>query len=681
MMIELGITFIQDLAVVLVTAFIIGIIFSRFNQPVVLGYLITGALIGPYALKIVYNIEIVSLLAELGVILLMFSIGLEFNWKKLKRVGAVAAFAGIFGIILMIGIGNAVGRLLGWSYTDSIFLGGVLAVSSTAITIKVLTDLRHLRKSYAQLVLGILIVEDIAAVVLLTIFGSISMLTIFSIQNLLVILFKILLFFIITLTLGLTAIPRGMDWIKENVASQEVLMLTALGLCFALAIFSDYLGFSVALGAFMMGSIISESKYNREIERSTRPIKDMFATVFFVSIGMLLNPFILKDFIGVIIIVSLVTVVGKIFSRSLATYLMGYNGVKAMCVGMGLIQIGEFSFVIAKQGIDMGIISPFVYQVTVGVAILTTMLTPYSIRSAPRIAADIDRLTPLEVKHFFRYFSSWTVSIIKQLQSEGEVAQNFRKKLIDIGVNCLIIILILLTVLGVRSYISMLLPPWLNVEVLSFVLACILSLPSVYIILSRIRGLIDLYIEVLSKRYGLFDRSIIKNTIRNTVFIFLTFFLAINFLPLIMAEWTTYSLINVGTLFIAIGLCAYFFWKTVGKFHDSLDKMIRETILAEDTPTKSYESRRKEVIDIIAEGIKERRIIDQIEITEGSPVIGKTIIDINLRATTGATILSIDRQGQIIGNPKPSEQIRVGDVLVVIGSDEEREKAREMLET
>lgn len=660
------ITFIQDLAVVLIFAFIVSILFSKLNQPAIFGYLVAGCLIGPYALKFVSNVETVDLFAELSVIFLLFSIGLEFNIKKLRKVGGVALFTGILEMILITGIGNATGRSFGLSYMDSIFLGGILAISSTAIIAKILVDRGQINKEYAQIILGILIVEDIGAVILLTIFGSVVMFGSSSfIHEVLITILKIMVFFVIALVIGLKIIPKTIDRIGEKY-SHEILLITVLGLCFGLAAFSNYLGFSAALGAFIMGAIISESKptYRREIEKSMVPIRILFSTMFFISIGMLVNLFTIKAILPLIILISGLAIIVKIICCSLGTYLSGYSGITALYVGMGLIPRGEFSFIIAKLGIDSGLISPFLYQVTVVVAMITTLITPHAIGSAPSVASFLYKSAPMRIKELFNYSSYWINSVHKQLR--GEIALSFRTKLTDIAVNCLILIFILLALMSVNNYILTQSPGWL--KILSFVLAGIFTLPPIYFILRKINELIDLFIDILKRKYGIFSKLIIKKVIHNFIYITIVFLLSINIFPPLIAEVSTYGSVIAAILIAVIGLCGYFFWKTVNKFHSMLDVVIRETILARDITLEHEDT------DII-ESLERNKMVSKVKISEKSLFVGKTITDTRLRTLTGATILFIARRGKLI-DPIPTTQIEIGDVLILLGTEEARENAQ-----
>lgn len=659
------VTFIQDFAVVLVFAFIISILFSRLKQPVILGYLVAGSLIGPHALNLVGNIETVNLFAEFSIIFIIFYIGLEFNLKKLRRVGGVALFTGILEVLLIIGLGNAAGRVLGLPYVESIFLGGILAISSTAVITKVLSDLGYMRKDFAQIILGILIIEGVAAVVLLTIFGSIAMVSFSSlIYDSFLTVFKIILFFVIALVFGLRFIPRSLNQIGSKY-SRETLLITSLALCFALAAFSDYLGFSVALGAFIMGAIISETDYREQIERSVTPIRFLFSAMFFVSIGMLINLMEVTSILPLIIAVSALAIVLKIVCCSLGTYLSGYSGMTAMYVGMGLIPRGEFSFIIAKLGVDSGVISSSLYQVTIGMAIVTTLVVPFAVNSTPSFHFTLNKWTPTRIKNFLVHLSFWIESFHKQFH--GDTAIRFKKILGHIAVNCLTIILILIALLGANTYFLNQYPLWVKIS--SYVVAGVFALPSIYFIHKEINELIDLFITLLKGKYGVFSNLIIKKVVHNSIYVIIVFFLSINILPLLIAELSAYGNVVLAVLLIVLGVCGYFLWNTVNKFHGMLDVMVRETILSKEAP---------ENVDVI-ERAEKNNMVGEVKISDRSPFAGKTIVETDLRRVTGATILSIARGKKHIENPSPDTKIKTDDVLVLLGSKEAQENARKHL--
>jgi CPA2 family monovalent cation:H+ antiporter-2 len=574
-------------------------------------------------------------------------------------------------MLLIIGIGNAAGRILGLSSVDSIFLGGILAISSTAIIAKLLVDLGEINKEYAQIIMGILIVEDIGAVILLTVFGGIAMLEGSSFMHeVLITILKIVLFFVITLVIGLKFIPESINRIGARY-SHEILLITVLGLCFALAAFSDYLGFSVALGAFIMGAIISESKprFRRDIEKGMEPIRILFTTMFFVSIGMLVNLFVIKDILPLIISIALLAILVKILCCGIGTYLSGYSGLTALYVGMGLIPRGEFSFVIAKLGIDAGLISPFLYQAIIAVAMITTILAPRAIGSAPSLASLLYHAAPLRIKELFNYTSYWINSFHKQLRKETPF--NCRPQLTDIAVNSLIIIFILIAVMGVNNYLLKQSPAWL--KILSFIIAGIIMLPPSYLILKKINELIEIFIEILKTKYGILSKLILRKVIHNLMYITIVFLLSISIFPLLIAVVSPYGYIMAAILITVIGICGYFFWKTVNKFHGMLDVMIRETLLAHDITPEHCED-----IDII-ERLERNKMVSEVKIPDASAFVGKTIGGTRVRTLTGATILFIARGGHLV-DPEPTTRIERGDGLILLGSEEARENAEHYLQ-
>jgi len=661
---------IQDLAILLTFAFIISILFSRLNQPVIVGYIVAGSIIGPHALKFISNVETVNLFAELSIVFLIFSIGLEFNLKRLRKVGGVAIFTGVMEILLIIGIGNASGRLLGLSYVDSIFLGGILAISSTTVIAKLLTDRKQLNREFAQIILGILIIEDIAAIILLTVFGGVAAISLNTLLlDILIKVIEIILFFIVSLVIGLKVVPFIINTIGKQY-SHEILLITALGMCFSLSAYSRNLGFSEALGAFLMGAIISETNFSREIERSMVPIRVLFTTIFFVSVGMLVDFSIIKDILPIIFIISVLAVFLKLSISSIATYLSGYGALTSLYVGAGLIPRGEFSLIIAKLGTDTGILSPVLYQTTVAVALITTLLTSDILNSVPSIYNFFEGHTPRSIKEVLNYLVVWIDSLKKQFH--GEIAHKLKGKLIDISINVIIILLVILSLAGVNKYLLKDSPLWLIIW--SYIAAGVFMLPSIFIIHRRTNEVIDLFIEILEGNYGIFSRFLIKKVVRNMIYIVIVFILAVDFFPLIIAELPVYGYIPTAMLFVVIVLCGYFFWKTVSYFNSRLDLIIRETILSEHVSED-----REHITGDVIESIKRRKMVWEVRIPLNSPFSEKSVAESNIRGITGATILYIVRNGNLIENVLPETRLEGGDLLVILGSEEVKEKTLEYL--
>lgn len=680
--------FIKDFAIVLSFAFVITLIFSRIKQPVVFGYMFAGILIGPYALKLVTDLGVINLFADLGIILLMYTMGLKFNIKKLRKVGVPALVIGVFEIFLMLGIGNTLGKAFGWSYMESIFLGGVLAFSSTAVIIKILMDMNALKKEYSLLILGLLVVEDVGAIALLTILGSLSMVGADLLWDVTMILLRISVFFSIALVFGLKFIPPFINEVKRT-ATKEILLLTSLGLCFSLSAFSDYLGFSVALGAFMMGAIISESKFRKDVEDLTGPLRDVFASMFFISIGMLVDPFILKDFLVEIIVISVLAILGKLAVIGLGLYLAGYTGLTSMIVGLGMIPRGEFSFIIAKLGIDQGVVGQEFYLITVSVAMITTLVGPSSLASTAKFTGFIGDKTPIQVKSFFKFSSNWIHTISEQFKTDSKATAEFQKSVREIAINILIIVIIYYGVVVARYYtfetlaavggavferMGLAPPSWFKPGIFVMVPGFILSLPSLYVIIRNIRTLIDLSVGIASTKFKFLGSQLVENTIRNATYVITVLVFSVTLLPIIMTEAFGHGIIMDSSILVFIFFSVYFFWRTIAGFHSSLHEMIVATLLAkEEAPSKD--------VDFIIESLKVEREfnLEKLQIVPGSAVIGQSIAETKLKILTGVTIVAIERGSRTIRNPRPQELIRNGDALIIIGTEEERENAEKYL--
>lgn len=372
---------IKDLAIILLTAGIVTWIFNKIHQPLVLGYLVAGVIVGPFTppFSLINDIEGIKIWSELGVIFLMFALGLEFNFRRLKATGITPLITGPLEALFMLGAGYIVGKMMGFSDENSVFLGAILAISSTTVIIKALEELNLKNEKFAEVVFGILVIEDLVAILLLVALttwgdsGELSMATLGMAA------IKLLGIVALWIVVGLITIPRFLNRVGQK-ASDETLTVISLGLCLGLVITAASLHYSMALGAFVMGAIIAESNQVHRIEKLLSPIRDVFGAVFFVSIGMLLNP---KDVIAhwpTVVIVSVLTVGGKIFSTFVGAKLAGESTQTATRSGFALAQIGEFSFIIASLGIALGKMDSFLYSVAVSVAVITTFTTPYLIR-------------------------------------------------------------------------------------------------------------------------------------------------------------------------------------------------------------------------------------------------------------------------------------------------------------
>ncbi|MGR3886601.1 cation:proton antiporter [Pseudomonas sp. 1152_12] len=440
-----AISFIQDLAVIMLVAGVVTILFHRLKQPVVLGYIVAGFIIGPHTppFGLIHDEDTIKTLAELGVIFLMFCLGLEFSLRKLFKVGATAFIAAFLEIILMIWIGYEIGRWFDWNTMDSLFLGAILAISSTTIIVKALNDLKMKNQRFAQLIFGVLIVEDILGIGIIALLSSIAVSGTVSSGEVFSTVGKLSLFMIVALVIGILLVPRLLAYVAKF-ESNEMLLITVLGLCFGFCLLVVKLEYSMVLGAFLIGAIMAESRQLIKIEHLIEPVRDMFSAIFFVAIGLMIDPQILLQYAWPIAVITVAVVLGKMLSCGLGAFIAGNDGRTSLRVGMGLSQIGEFSFIIAALGMTLQVTSDFLYPVAVAVSAITTLLTPYLIRGADPLSLKIAALMPKRMSRVFGMYGEWLRSI--QPQGEGAMlASMIRKIILQVGVNLALVVAIFFT--------------------------------------------------------------------------------------------------------------------------------------------------------------------------------------------------------------------------------------------
>ena len=397
---------INDLALILVSAGIVTIIFKKLKQPLVLGYIVAGFLVSPHMpyTASVADTESIHLWADIGVMFLLFSLGLDFSFKKILKMGASPIISTITIIFCMSMLGLLVGQLFGWGKMDCIFLGGMLAMSSTTIIYKAFDDLGLRQQQFAGLVMSVLILEDILAIVMMVMLSAIASGNNPDSGQMLESIAKIGFFLILWLVVGIFAVPYFLRKVRSLV-NAEVLLVVSLGLCCAMAVFSTKVGFSSAFGAFIMGSILAETIEAERIEKLVEPVKNLFGAIFFVSVGMLVDPKILVDYALPIISLVLTILIGQSIFGSISFMLGGESLKAAMRCGFSMAQIGEFSFIIASLGLSLGVISDFLYPVVVAVSVITTFLTPYMIRLATPAYNSIEHRLPKKLIKLLNHLS------------------------------------------------------------------------------------------------------------------------------------------------------------------------------------------------------------------------------------------------------------------------------------
>jgi len=575
-----AIGFIQDLAVIMAIAGVVTVLFHRLRQPVVLGYIVAGVIIGPYTppFQLIHDEATIQTLGELGVVFLMFSLGLEFSLRKLFKVGATAFVAALSEIVLMIWIGYEIGRWFGWNPMDSLFLGAMLAISSTTIIVKALSELGMKGEGFAQLIFGILIVEDILAIAMLVLLSGIAQTGSVSAGVALVTLGQLMLFMTVSLVVGILIVPRALDYVARA-KSDEMLLVTVLGFCFGFSLLVVKLDYSIALGAFLIGAIMAESRSLRRIEHVIAPVRDMFSAIFFVTIGLLLDPTVLVQYAWPIAVITFAVVAGKIVSCGLGTFLAGKDGRTSMRVGMSVAQIGEFSFIIASLGLSLKVTSSFLYPIAVAVSALTTLFTPYLIRAADPITLRIARSMPAPVANTFGLYSQWLASLVPE--SGGPTIFSMTRRIVlQIAVNLALVAAIFLGASYSAPYATEYLSRWLQTDnaqrVVLWSAALLISMPFLVAVYRKLGSLALLLAElsVQPAKAGRFT-SAIRSTISGLIPIVAMFGVF-----LLVAALSGGILPPFG-LMIAVLVCAALLltvlWRWCVKIHASMQIALRET--------------------------------------------------------------------------------------------------------
>ncbi len=440
-----------ELAIILVTAGAISVLFSKLKLPVVVVYLAAGMILGPnlFEPSFVNDVDIINALADAGIVLLMFTLGLEFNLKRLRKVGLFAALAGTVEIVLMITLGYGLGTMLGWSPVQSIFLGAVMSISSTAVIIKVLSDADMMKKEFAEAIVGILIIEDIAAVIILTLASPLAAGDGISFSGIILQIAYIAIFMLILLILGLAVVPRLLDRFYPT-AAPETLLIVSLGLCFGMAIAAQYFGLSVAIGAFLMGIIISQSRVQERLVERIAPIKEMFMALFFISIGLLIDPWLIMDNLLVALAIAGAFIAGKLFSVSLGTFLSNKDARTSLMAGMGMLAMGEFSFVIAKTAFDLGAVDQLFYSSVIGAALVTMFFLPTSFRRAPRTIERLSGALPSSIRESLRRVDHLRTDMGVWMNAHADRRREVQRQIFWIVID--VIIIFLLQVMAVTFY-------------------------------------------------------------------------------------------------------------------------------------------------------------------------------------------------------------------------------------
>ncbi|WP_426699776.1 cation:proton antiporter [Rhodanobacter sp. Col0626] len=434
---EIG--FIKDLAVVMLIAGATTILFQRMRQPVLLGYILAGVLIGPHTPgTLVADPRAIDDISNLGVVLLMFTLGLEFSVRKLREVGVGVLAVAVGEVGLMLWLGFSIGQLFGWTGMDALFLGAAVSLSSTMVATRTLAENGQRYQPFAQLVVGLLVAEDMLTIVMLTLLTAVAIGGSVQAETALTLIGHLGLFVVVGMVLGLLLLPRLVDYVA-GFGRDETLLVSVLGICFGASLLAAWMGFSVALGAFLAGAVVAEARSVGRVLHLVEPLRDMFAALFFVAIGLKIDPAMLLQYALPALAIAAVVIAGKTLACSLGIFVVGHDARTSLRSGLGMAQIGEFSFVIATLGLSLGVISDFIYPITVAVSVLCMAASPYLNRSADGLATGLRRVTPRSMRVLATSYSGWLENL-KPVNENAALAAIFRRLLWHIGINVLLVV-------------------------------------------------------------------------------------------------------------------------------------------------------------------------------------------------------------------------------------------------
>ncbi len=684
--------FLITFALVLCTAAVTTVVFERLRQPVVLGYLLAGLLIGPHVtfVPVVADHGTTETLAELGVILLLFAIGLEFSVRRLARVGGQVAVTAIIDVSVMAWLGLVAARMLGFTPREALFTAAITAISSTTIIAKTFEDTRVGRR-LRELVFGVLIVEDLFAVLFLAGLATLGS-TGGEASPMWMTVGRLVMLLAIWLAAGLMVIPRLMRFVA-SLGRRETTLVASLGLCFAFALLAQELGYSVALGAFIAGSLIAESGKAHLVMQLVRPVRDVFAAVFFVAVGMLIDPALIVEHWVSVVVLTGVVMFGKILSVSTGAFLAGQGTQTSLRAGMSMAQIGEFSFIIASLGLALGVVGDFLYPVAVAVSAITTLTTPYLVRVAEPFAGWVDRRLPKPLQTYSSLYATW-VEEMTRAHKEGSNARRVRQLvrwlLLDAAVLVAIIIGLSLVWPELRQLtVTQFGVPADVARIATWALAFVVGAPFVFGIFRVARGLAIQLARMALPQQGRLDLAAApRRALVVTLEIGVVLLVGV---PLVVITQPFLPPLRGAAVLLAVlvllGVAA---WRSatnlqghVAAGSEVLLSALRSRLPPEQATaehgagaTAEHDADRFATATHLLPGMgaPQRFVVE-----EGHFGAHKTLAELALRGHTGATVLVITRGDQGIPAPSKAERLLPGDQLVLVGTRAATEAARRLL--
>ena len=649
-------TLISDLALILVVAGVTTLLFKWLKQPVVLGYIVAGFLVGPHFsfFPTVSDLANINVWSEIGIIVLLFSLGLEFSFRKLVNVGGSAVITAAVIVVGMMLLGYAAGRILHFTYLDSVFLGGMLSMSSTTIIIKAFTDLNMRKQKFTSIVFGVLIVEDMFAVLMMVLLSSIAVNNELEGSELIYSILKLAFFLITWFLVGIFVIPTFLKKARRFLNS-ETLLVVSMGLCLGMVVLASYAGFSSALGAFVMGSILAGTNEAEKIEKVVQPVKDLFGAVFFISVGMLVDPVILTQYALPIVLLSLVVICGQILFGTTGMLISGQPLNVAVKSGFSLSQIGEFAFIIATLGMTLKVIDGFLYPIVVAVSVITTFTTPYFIKMADPASKWIENHLPERLSFLIDRYSANASTV----QVENPWKKVFGVYLGKIALYSTILIGIL--ILSLSWFIPMIedVVPDSWGTTLGVVITLAVMSPFLWGLAMK---------RINSRKLMSIKENKSANFVPLFLMVILRFLIGLAFVVYFLSKvysQRTGVLLGV-VLFVLITLF--------------LSKRLQRQILSLESRFMDNLNER----ELRRTGKKNNLVhnmhLAHMEVYGSCEFIGKRLADANIHRNYGVNIVSIKRGNKRINIPKGDSRIFPGDLISVIGTDEQIQRFLEAVE-
>ena len=656
---------IEDLALILIVAAVTTLLFRRIKQPLVLGYIIAGFLVGPHLsiTPTVVDTTNVKTLAEIGVIFLLFSLGLEFSFKKLMRVGGSASITAFVEIIFICTTGYYVGQWMGWSVMDSLFLGGMLASSSTTIIIKAFDELGVKTKQYARVVFGVLVVEDIVVILLMVLLSTLAVAKEFEGTEMLFTVGKLLFFLLLWFIAGIFLLPSLLKKAK-NLLDEETLLILSIGLCLGMVVIATQVGFSAELGAFIMGSILAETTKAEKVEHLIKPVKDLFGAIFFVSVGMLIDPLTIMEYRWPVLWITLLVLFGKFFSTAAGALLSGQPLKQSVQVGMSMAQIGEFAFIVAALGLSLGVTSDFLFPVAVGTSAITTFTTPYMIRFSPKVYDLILKILP----------EKWIINLNNYASSTQNIqAESNWKKVFSSYLNIAVsngIILLAMMLLSI-NFLQPFLDKNIENETLSSSIGLIISFgaaaPFIWALIAKRPGKLGYKELWLDKEYSR-GPLLVLEIARVIIGLFIMGFWVNKLFSAMVAILIAMPLIVVVLMLFSQRL-QHFYQRLEGRFLSNFNA--REIAEKENAYSEKILSKHFKPESGLVPW--EAHMVDM-QVDQNADFIGKNLEELAWREKYGVNIAYIKRGDKLIYAPSRFNKLLPFDHVGIIASDEQMQQ-------